>query len=158
MLARCTVNLGLFIPSIYRATRGSGPPATVGEAICPVRTRIGLLTADRRDRWWDFGPAQGDAAPASDIGNLIRDVGLPFFDRFGSLADVHAWLEESGTVARPANAAEVAAIKLALGDPEGARLVLQAAREIPLLRDWIRSVAGRLGVALTNEESGGATP
>lgn len=156
LLTSCTVNLGVFIPSIYRAVQGTEPPVFVGDALCPLRTRIGRLTDDHHDLWWRFDPRDGGDAPESDIGDIIRDVGLPFFGRFTSLADVHGWIEASGQMSVPVRAADGAAIKLALDDPEGAHAILQKAYQAPLLREWLRTVAGRLGVTLADEESGAA--
>jgi hypothetical protein len=63
-----TINLGVFVPSVYRVVRGREPSFFANEIDCVVRLRLGALmeggvlssgasSGRKQDHWWAFGPS-----------------------------------------------------------------------------------------------------
>lgn len=75
-----TVNLGVYIPEVWRLRNPDCPiPAKPKEVDCSIRVRLGHLSIEGRDIWWDTTSAE---LARAEISSLLTEVGFPFFERF----------------------------------------------------------------------------
>ncbi len=86
LYGKFTVNLGVFVPELYREQMGEAQPDFVNEYDCSIRTRFSNLLQTKGDLWWTLG-TQEDAIAARIIG-LLESHGLPFLERFSVREDI----------------------------------------------------------------------
>ncbi|MCG8360791.1 MAG: DUF4304 domain-containing protein [Kiloniellales bacterium] len=86
-----TLNLGVFVKPFYEAVWQKSPGGFVTEADCAVRVRLGDLVqrkpyGDALDQWWEIEAVpRGDGSAGKEIENALRDLGIPFLERFDKL-------------------------------------------------------------------------
>jgi uncharacterized protein DUF4304 len=142
---RFTVNLGIWIPEVadYHLTHPRSK--TIQEYDCQVRTRVGSLTTSQADLWWPLGTRWPDSA--AEVVRLLRELGLPWLDRFGTRDGVLA-----GWVAQAPDARIVRAIIHARrGHHDEARTLLAeqiATTRQPAHRAYVQVVANDLGLGI----------
>ena len=165
-----TINLGVFVPSVYSICWGVDAPSFVKESDCIVRIRLGALLNDapkdkKRDHWWDsnsstdFEVSTSSTPNPADMETVGREVakviatrGISFLEQFDSLTAIHDFLiQDTGWEVRtPLGRIYLAIIKAQLGDLMGARQLL-AELNTEKNRSWrerVFEVAGRLGSKL----------
>jgi hypothetical protein len=154
-----TMNLGVFVPEVYRIVWDKEPSEFVKETDCVVRTRLGALMdggildshtpkGKIRDHWWDFDKDTDAAKLGQEVVGLLIDRGLPFMDQFESLPTIHDFLvrHERWMLQDTVSIFYLAVIKALLGDGDGASLLLGRIEErLPILRDRIDGIFLRLG-------------
>jgi len=82
-----TVNLGVFVKSFYEAVWQQSNSGFAMEADCAVRVRLGDLIqgkpyGDALDQWWEIESSSPDRLIGSEIENALRELGIPFLERF----------------------------------------------------------------------------
>lgn len=85
------MELGCFIPAVYKVEKGECPPKRPRQVQCQIRERLGRFVGVG-DLWWDSSDQSAVEAlkPA-----LIRDVPI-FFQKFGEVkAILEAWRDRS---------------------------------------------------------------
>lgn len=147
-----TVNLGVFIPDMWKNYSDAAPcalPETVLESHCNIRTRLRRDPADREDPWWEAGQRE---ATLADVAQRLRSFGVPLLDRFDSRDKIAARIADgsSDCVINPKMV--LAMLCYERGDAAGATAHLRTYLARPDLRDvhsrYVRNVAARLGLAL----------
>jgi tetratricopeptide (TPR) repeat protein len=81
LYGKFTVNLGVYVPEVYKWRFSAEPRAFVPEPLCAIRQRLGNLGPEHSDTWWHI---RRDPSLVDDLKlRLIRDA-FPFFARFQS--------------------------------------------------------------------------
>ena len=152
-----TINLGVFVPSVYRICWGVDAPSFVKESDCIVRIRLGALLNDapkgkKRDHWWDSNNSTDMETVGREVAKVIATRGIAFLEQFDSLTAIHDFLiQDTGWEVRtPLGRIYLAIIKAQLGDLIGARQLI-AEFNTEKNRSWrerVSEVAGRLGSKL----------
>ena len=91
--AAFTVNLGLHVNGVDELigwTVKQRPPL---QNECHVQLRIGNLL-DGSDFWWEMSSETDVPTVAEVVGGMLRDVVLPWFDKYSSLAAVREWFDD----------------------------------------------------------------
>jgi hypothetical protein len=148
-----TVNLGVFVPSVFWTVWHREPPRFVNEVDCIVRRRLsdGLADASEsrpKERWWTIHAPIDASRVGTEVADLLQSIGIPFLDRIDSLRAVHDVLESDATSQAETPLARIylAGVKAALGDLEGAQkaLIEVSATAPDAWRQNISAVAKRL--------------
>ncbi len=155
-----TLNLGVFVPLNYEAVWGETPKAGVRSAASVIEIRLGEVMPEgrlsavaprgkRRDHWWDYDATSDLDLLGRDVTQSVISYGLPFLDQFDALPAIHDFLavETQIPLGLPVQHLYLAAIKVALADAEGARLLLSSASErFPAWRERTQEASVRLGL------------
>jgi len=123
---RCTINVGVIDPDIYRACWDGEPPAFSRDEQCTVRTRLGFLLTGH-DRWWPLD----DESEWADAIAAMENEGLAFITRMHSASAMEDFLRTSngGEPRYPPEAIYLALMRMKQGDEaEGCRLLTQLSR------------------------------
>jgi len=134
-----TVNVGVFVPSVYKVFWGEDAPPFVAEERCVVRARLGALKNDGglaednlkarpTDLWWDFDASTDLEALGREVSELVVDLGLPFLEGLHSIEAVHRFLmtpHAERQVSVPYAYCYLAIIKAQMGDDIGAKRLLE---------------------------------
>ena len=135
---RFTLNLGIHFPQV-RAIRGD-PPLTMPpkEWDCELRARIGRLTPDRRDKWWQFDQRSDLQAIADDVVKQWQTYGQAWRDRYSDLRTARDELA-------PQDYLFAVAASLALDERDAARHYYMAWRAEPLFANrrippWVQGL------------------
>jgi hypothetical protein len=92
---RFTVNLGVFLPAVFRLEHSRDVPAFAQDYHCEIRGRVGTL-AFGEDTWWDLDHRVPETALS--IVELMDRFGLPFLDEFEGYFSVLEQLERTGAL------------------------------------------------------------
>ena len=91
-----TLNLGVFVKLFYETVWQKHPSGFMTEADCAVRVRLAHLVQGKPygnalDQWWEIeAVAPGDVLIGKEVEDALRDIGIPFlerFDKFDAIAD-----------------------------------------------------------------------
>ena len=119
--ARFTVNFGVWFPAaaeaVGEALRERAPP----EYQCHVRSRIGTLSPDGRDLWWEIAQTEQVPSVATDIAATVVQLGMPWLSQFAAPASAAAFCRSNLLFAH------AAALSAAAGDRLQAELDLARA-------------------------------
>lgn len=83
-----TINIGVYYPEISEIT---GAPPVKGmpkEYDCTVRERIGHLSSDNQDRWWNVDGTVNDLEISENVANLVEQLCLPWLSKMSDLEKV----------------------------------------------------------------------
>jgi hypothetical protein len=83
-----TINLAVAIPAAYEFWTGRPFPKNPATALFPLQQRLGLLTPERRDRWWSVGAEVDSEKIAGEIAGLLENIAVPFFAQYPNSAAV----------------------------------------------------------------------
>ena len=158
-----TINLGLFVPSVYSIVWGTPAPLFVKEADCTIRVRLGALMdrgvlrndvgkGENRDYRWDFTSASGIGPLGNSVTKAIIEKGLPFLEGLGTLDSVHDFLESycASSVVLPLDFINLAVVKAELGKHvEAVQLFAETYRRFDDWHEWVLGAAHRLDLDLT---------
>jgi len=78
--ARFTINLAVYVPSILRKLGeevGAPPKSEVG---CTWGARIGFVTPERLDRWWELDGVESVAGVSLQVVDTVRRYALPWLE------------------------------------------------------------------------------
>jgi hypothetical protein len=149
-----TVNLGIFVPTVYQIFRGSSPPAFAQIADCVVTARLGFVEtatdatwADGFDFWWNFDVETNTEEVGQDVAHRILVHGIPFLTHISTLAAVHDFLMQriNANNGLPQEYIYLAIIKALLKDIEGAyQLLDQTATKFDAWKEWAMVVSHRV--------------
>ncbi|WP_081752727.1 DUF4304 domain-containing protein [Kallotenue papyrolyticum] len=145
-----TINMGVFVPSVYRAVWGD-VPSFVRETDCTVRTRLGCLLDKKVDKWWSFDQTTDIVLIGKEITDLLVNYGLPFLEQFDSLESIHNFLiiRCKSKQSTPLEHIYLAVVKAQLGDTSGAKeLFTNVASSFPAWREWALKTATELEIDL----------
>lgn len=85
-----TVNVGVLNIEVYEIMHGRRVPDSVSEVYCTVRSRLGRLTENARDRWWGLS----EPGVAAVVGESIVKYAVPFcnsmHDATGMIGHINA--------------------------------------------------------------------
>ena len=88
-----TVEIGVFIPEVYKALSEKPMPKFISSPHCIERERLGVLGKDGRDTWWDL--ADNVISIGNEVLKLLLENGEPYLLRFGSREKLlSVWEEE----------------------------------------------------------------
>lgn len=79
-----TVNLVVTSEWLYTCWIGRCLPANPATALFPIQMRIGSLMPEQRDWWWEVSETTNLENLATEVANVLVNVGLPFLERFGT--------------------------------------------------------------------------
>ncbi len=100
-----TVNVSINSVTAYEIWSGSAFPANPATALFPMWRRIGHLTPENLDHWWQVDEAADVDQLSTEIVALIEAYALPLFDRFPTeahlLAEYRTGRAPSGPVPNP---------------------------------------------------------
>ncbi len=127
-----TLNLGVFVPAIYRTCWQKEPPRFAKEEDCLVRRRLSeglgevLYGGKQKEQWWTIHDSTDIDRVGNEVAGLLVSRVIPFFDRMDSLAAIHDVLEKSaGPEAKtPLARIYLAVVKAELGDSAAAWSIL----------------------------------
>jgi hypothetical protein len=74
-----TINLGVYVPEVYKFQVGSEVKSFVQENHCCIRARLGALGQESQDIWWK---ANISGKLLDDLRNRLEMDALPFLQRF----------------------------------------------------------------------------
>ena len=135
-----TINVGVYYPEISKIIEA--PPVTgePKEYDCTVRERIGLLTPENKDQWWQIDGSVNDLEISENVANQVEKICLPWFSKMSDLENVKNHVVK--------NMAFVAAgIALFQGNREEASdLIEKALKQKPLAKSKINSWGKKHGV------------
>jgi len=77
-----TVNLVVTWPTLYESYVGHSFPNNPATAGFPGSVRIGNLTGNGHDYWWDVDDQTDLNKLSHDVVGMLLKLALPFFDRF----------------------------------------------------------------------------
>jgi len=137
-----TVNLGAFYPELNEVLgRGSwADPGATGptEAHCHIRERLGMLTSNPSDRWWELRTGASPQDASNEVMELVRDRGLPWLRSLVDVESARRHAEERG------QAVEAAAFFILEGRRDEARKLLAdflvARPNATAIRAWARQL------------------
>ena len=157
-----TVNVGVFLPSVYSITWGKEPPSVAKVGDCIVETRLGDPSMDGEtllkvapkgqllEQWWNFDASTDVDVLGSQVAEVIVRQGLPFLEHFDSIEAIRDFLVErcNSPRGRPLDRINLAVIEARLGDLNSARQRLMESKRLDGWGDWASAVANRLGISL----------
>jgi len=137
-----TLNLGVFVPLACEAAWGENPKAAMRSVDSVIDIRLGEVMPEGRlaartprgkgrDYWWHYEATSDFDLLGRDVTESVINYGLSFLDQLDSLAAIHDFLaaETQTPLGLPVQHLYLAAIKVALADPEDARQLLASASE-----------------------------
>lgn len=119
---RFTVNLGVMLPAVRDIESSVPPKGFFHDYHCEIRSRLGSLAHAGEDVWWDLDYHIAETGVA--LVEIMREKGIPFFDRFPDYRSVIAALERDGELPskNPGRSALIGALVChKLGEPDEAR-------------------------------------
>lgn len=141
-----TINAGVLDTDAHAKLWGSEPPASVEEAACTVRARVGELV-DGKDLWWRLS----DDRVGERITGAVADRVLPYLERMRSRQEMVQWLTDTQVVKKryPPPIINLAILHGFLGaSAEACALLAEVERKaIGAWRTRAAEVAERLGCA-----------
>lgn len=94
--AQFTLNCGVFVPGVISTYTNRPERAQVDSVDCCIRTRIGLLSNQMRDKWWTLSKSDNfaivDRENGAEVAKLLVECALPFLYRFETLDNVLRFL------------------------------------------------------------------
>ena len=88
-----TVEIGVFIPEVYKALSEKVVPKFVTSTHCIERERLGVLGKEGKDLWWDL--ADNEISIGNEALKQLLENGEPYLFRFGSREKLLSiWEEE----------------------------------------------------------------
>lgn len=78
--ARFTINLAVYVPSILRKLGEEVGPPPKSEVGCTWGERIGFVTPERLDRWWQLDGEESVANVSSQVVDTVRRYALPWLE------------------------------------------------------------------------------
>lgn len=94
-----TVNCGVFVPGVVSTWTNHPPKKSVTLTKCAIYVRLGMLTEERRDRWWVLEERDDadsvDRAIGEELQNTIQEYGLGFLRDFNTPVEVAEFLVAS---------------------------------------------------------------
>jgi hypothetical protein len=97
-----TANLGVHFAEVARLLEAGGiwvprDSGLVRESSCQIRKRLGFLTPDRRDVWWNLDAPANELA--ASLQQLLEAYALPYLDRVSDPeAVLDAWVAREDSV------------------------------------------------------------
>ncbi|WP_052707869.1 DUF4304 domain-containing protein [Vibrio neptunius] len=138
---RFTLNIGIYFPEIAKLAES---PKFIGlpkEYDCTLRERIGLLTSENKDIWWEVDSQSELSLVGSDLATKARQFCLPWLDKMSDLNNVKV------SAVNSRNSLLAAVISLYQGDISGSKVHLVVAlKEKPLAKSRIKSWGKKHGV------------
>lgn len=136
-----TVNVGVYYPEISEITDAPPVKGMPKEYDCTVRERIGLLTPEKKDKWWEIDSSSNDSEVSENVANLVEEICFPWLDKMSDLDAVKSYIAKN-------NRAFVAAgIALFLGKSEEASAYIeQALKQQPLAKSKINAWGKKHGL------------
>jgi hypothetical protein len=151
LYGRFTVNIGIFIPPVYKLDIGKDVPKFISELHCQIRQRIGHLLPIQRDCWWTL-----KAKPqiiATDMRNHFNKFVFPFLERFSSEDAIMSEWEKNKNfqfaTCTPAPKVMLAFILFSQGKCSHAHLILHeeyTESKMPEYAQRIKNIAAQLGL------------
>lgn len=135
-----TINVGVYYPEISKILEAPPVKGALKEYDCTVRERIGLLTPENKDQWWQIDGSVNDLEISENVANQVEKICLPWFSKMSDLENVKNHVVK--------NMAFVAAgIALFQGNREEASdLIEKALKQKPLAKSKINSWGKKHGV------------
>jgi len=148
LYGKFTVNVGVYIPEVFRLTHTVEPTSFIAEPDCCVRVRLGNLGPEHEDLWWKV---RASPRMAAELRLRLERDAIPFLKRLQSR---DALLEELGkvevTYGPGAPPRVICSIILAHRGQKGAareRLITQARKASRSDHmEYLKGLAGRLGL------------
>jgi len=148
---------GVFVPEFYEPIWREKPPQFAKTVDCPVRARTDEIAriagAPPSRQWWRLVGEDDYESLKVNMPSVLRELVLPFLERYKSMADIHAALLNPRGMQAVNNFRKfhLAIAKAKLGDITGAKSVLEEAAKT----GWgsrATLVAGALGITLDSVE------
>jgi hypothetical protein len=83
-----TVNVGVHFPAISELTDAPPVKGLPKEYDCTIRERIGLITEENRDTWWEVNPETDQDVVANDLALKVNSICLPWLELMSELNNV----------------------------------------------------------------------
>lgn len=136
-----TVNVGVYYPEIAKVTDALPVNGMPKEYDCTIRERIGLLSQENKDTWWEINSSSNDAEVSENVANQVKELCLPWLENMSNLDEVKSYIAKN-------NRAFVAAgIALFQGNRvEASAYIEQALKQQPLAKSKINSWGKKHGL------------
>jgi hypothetical protein len=149
-----TINLGVFVPQIYKICWSKDVPSFITESQCVIRCRIGDLIGEgdvKVDHWWYIEPSTNIAHLGEQVADTLLRQGIPFLSQFSSLSIIHDFLTSNvrQNEVMPLKLIYIAIIKCLMGDQVNARHLLAIRAVTDAEKAWLPLIEGirnRLGL------------
>jgi hypothetical protein len=145
-----TINLGIYVPEVYRTLFDSEVKGFVLEYHCCIRSRLGMLGREKRDIWWQVDISSNLSDDLKD--RLVSDA-FPFLHHFETRgAILQDWpdyynIHQFGSSSPPYIV--LAVISATQGKTEDARRLLEKQIEQSHKsghKEYVRGLAKKLGL------------
>jgi len=148
LYGKFTVNIGVYVPEVFRHSYTMEPSSFIAEPYCCVRVRLGDLGPEHKDLWWK---TRANSRTVGELQLRLKRDAIPFLARLESR---NALLEELGKIVETygpgAPPRVISAIILAhCGQKEAAmqNLTTQARKAArPDHTEFLKRLANRLGL------------
>jgi hypothetical protein len=116
-----TLNVGILWPRVFEICWGKRAPSHSLETSCTARIRVGQLSEERRDLWWEL--EEEEPLDITRISNTLHSVVLPFLAKVETPRQLIDGLKEneSWQINAPLRQIYVAIGEALLGDQHAAR-------------------------------------
>jgi len=156
--AQFTLNFGVYVPGVLSTYANMPEPAKPKIEHCSCSARVGMLTSERKDKWWKLTSDDSQEVVdeiSQDLLSKIREIAVPFLSKFNSSLEVAEFLsselsKEHSQISPQTNAQRLAfsgIIYSKLGDKTKASRVLDDAVEASIkspIETVVRNVRGSL--------------
>jgi len=154
LYGKFTVNLGVYIPEIYRLLWNKDVPKFVDHGDCEIEKRIGELVPPYKSLWWDLN--KNTKRLSKKALTVIVKYGLPYLNQFNSHNDIiQEWYEQGEETGLPPRAGlSISILLFNNGDHEQARnlLLQEYSRNYDHpYAGFVVDIAQKLGISLANE-------
>jgi hypothetical protein len=154
LAGKFTINLGVFIPEIYRAIWDK-EATNITHGNCEITKRIGLLASSPKDLWWDL--KKNKRKLSKNVLMHLDKYGLPYLNQFNTQEDIILeWYEHGESIGLPPRAGLSIAILLAnSGNHKEARRLLISEYKNNIERPYAENViriSKRIGISLETNE------
>jgi hypothetical protein len=149
-----TVNLIVTSPSLYTEWIGRPFPANPASALFPIQMRIGSLTPQRYDHWWQVDSETDISSLATEVASTIEQYAMQFFTLYESNELLLAQLRQGNCpgCTSPQRAVVHALVANNLGyQAEAVEACQRALSEsnVPAFSDRVIGLAQKLGLPVT---------
>jgi hypothetical protein len=144
-----TVEVGAFVPEVYEIFWNKAVPRRIASYHCEERKRLGMLTREGKDIWWDLTADAGEIE--NEVSDLILTVGEAYFSRFSSRDRLLSkWEQDRIQKELPDRKVLIMAVLLAqVGDNQRANEVLEVefgGRYQTAFLEYARNIVTPLGL------------
>lgn len=140
-IGQFTINVGVYYPAIAEITEALPVKGMPKEYDCIIRERIGFLSPEKKDAWWNIDKTTNDLELSEEVTEQVKTLCLPWLAKMSDLNEVKT------SVAHKNRAFPAAGIALYQGNREEAlEYIKLALKQQPLAKSKINAWACKHGL------------